>query len=108
MKNVRKNWLQCEGRANKGKGIGGKMRPTFMWVVIKYGVEPGILIRTLREVCSAGRMIQCQSSKESTGQWVHQLALPSFLRERSVVLVSVGGSLRGKGARVPQFASLLS
>lgn len=104
MKHVRKNGLQREGRANKGRGIGGKMRPTFTRVGTNYGVDRGIMIRTLRDACSAGRMIPCQGSKGSTGQWIQEYALPFLVSEPHPpcpALVSVGGSLQGKGARVP-------
>lgn len=76
MKHVRKNGLQCEGRANKGRGIGGKTRPTFTRVGTNYGVDRGIMIRTLRDACSAGRMIHAKVPKEAQASGCRTMLCP--------------------------------
>lgn len=108
MKNVRKIELQCEGRANKERGIGAKTRPTFTQVGINHGVDWGILKRTPREACSAGRLIQCQGSKGSTGHRIQEFGLLSSVRQHSTGRwVSAGPDREeSKGRLVGQPSSL--
>lgn len=56
----------------RGRGIGGKARPTFALVGVNYRVDWSH-DKELMRMCSVGRMIRPQGSKGSTGERMPQL-----------------------------------